>query len=313
MDNDDTPSLRLIARQLAISARELGIFRQFPPIPSDCAWCGSRNDPFSRRFFARFVSLIIWLPIVPSSKILLNLWRILLIASAIVLEAAITVINYQYLSMRVIISALLIAVCILVPVYLVANNPQAFNPLAQVLFSILLTGASVWFGISLNEKQARKEAAGRWLPAAETACKQLLTISNTAERMRLTQATACNSIEPLLPKLEASLSIKQMVDVQCRETAEKLATLRDHVDSAVSHWEVFIANNCEKGECDAISFRIGQVRTTLDAKLKQDFKHPIARKPVIESHLPTRRNRRDPEYLQLLYNLGFPLVRRLVG
>jgi len=176
--------------------------------------------------------------------------------------------------MRVILSALLIIVCILVPTYLAANTPQAFNPLAQVLFSIVLTGASVWFGISLNDKNARKEAARQWLPAAETACKQLLTISNTAERMRLTQETACNSIEPLLPKLETSLPVKQMVDVQCRETAEKLATLRDHIDSAVSHWEVFIASNCEKGECDAISVRIGQVRTTLEAKLKQDFKRP---------------------------------------
>jgi hypothetical protein len=135
MDNDDTSSLWL-------TARELGIFRQFPPIPTTCAWCASRNDPFIRRVFARFVSLIIWLHVFPSSKILLNLWRILLLALALVLEVAITVISYQYLSMRVIISALLIAVCILVPVYLVATNPQAFNPLAQVLFSILLTGAS---------------------------------------------------------------------------------------------------------------------------------------------------------------------------
>jgi len=274
MDNDHTSSLRL-------TARELGIFRQFPPVPTTCEWCASRNDPFVRRVFARFVSLIIWMPVVPSSKILLNLWRILLLAFALALEIALTVIGSQYISMRVIISALLIIVCIAVPSYLVVQTPQAFNPLAQVLFSILLTGASIWFGISLNDRQARKEAARQWLPAAETACKQLLTISNTAERMRLTQATACNSIEPLLPKLETSLPVKQMVDVQCRETAEKLATLRDHVDSAVSHWEVFIANNCEKGECDAISFRIGQVRTTLEAKLKQDFKGPDCEQTVL--------------------------------
>ena len=255
------------------TARELGIFRQFPPIPATCSWCASWNDPFYRRGFARFVSLIILLNVFPSRKILLSLWRILLLVFALALEVAITLINYHYISMRVIISALLIAVGVLVPIYLVANTPQVFNPLAQVLFSVLLAGASIWFGISLNDKQARKEAARQWLPAAETACKQLLTISNTAERMRLTQTRACNSIEPLLPKGETPLHpIRQMVEVQCRETAEKLATLRDHIDSAVSHWEVFIANNCERGECDAIAYRIAQVREALEARLKQDVR-----------------------------------------
>jgi hypothetical protein len=266
--NDQSTSARL-------TARELGLFQQFSAIADrSCALCASKYDPFYRRVFVRLFSLVAWLNIFPSTKLLSILWLIFLLPFAVALEVALTAVASQYTSMRVILSALLIIVCILVPTYLVANTPQAFNPLAQVLFSIVLTGASVWFGISLNDKNARKEAARRWLPAAETACKQLLTISNTAERMRLTQTTACNSIEPLLPKLETSLPIKQMVDVQCRETAEKLATLRDHIDSAVSHWEVFIASNCEKGECDAISFRIGQVRTTLEAKLKEDFKRP---------------------------------------
>jgi hypothetical protein len=257
-----------------LTAHELGLFQQFPPVASTCVMCASRHDPLYRRVFARLLTLVASIGILPSARILSILWLLFLLPFAVALELALTAIGSQYISMRVIISALLIAICIGVPTYLVAKTPDAFNPLAQVLFSILLTGASIWFGISLNDRQARKEAARQWLPAAETACKQLLTISNTAERMRLTQATACNSIEPLLPKLDASLPIKQMVEVQCRETAEKLATLRDHVDNAVSHWEVFIANNCEKGECDAISFRIGQVRTALETKLKQDFKGP---------------------------------------
>jgi len=215
---------------------------------------------------------MIWLRIFPTTKILRILYAVPLFICATALEVVINVITYEFLSMKVTISALLIAVCIIVPIYLVAKTPQAYNPLAQVLFSIVLTGASVWFGVSLNDKQARKEAAGRWLPAAETACKQLLTISNTAERMRLTQATACNSIEPRLPNVESPRTMKQKVEVQCRVTAEKRATLRYHIENAVSHWEVFIANNCERGECEAISYRIGQVRGTLESRLKQDFK-----------------------------------------
>src|SRR5438552_10684692 len=96
------------------TARELGIFRQFPPIPATCSWCASWNDPFYRRGFARFVSLIILLNVFPSRKILLSFWRILLLVFGLSLAVAITLINFHYISFRVIIFSLLIAVVVFV-------------------------------------------------------------------------------------------------------------------------------------------------------------------------------------------------------
>jgi hypothetical protein len=208
----------------------------------------------------------------PARKWVRVVCNLSLLAAALVLELLLSMADSIDSLMKIIISCVLIVVFIALPTYIVAKLPNAYNPLAQVLFSILLAGVSIWLGIALNTSSAKREAAAKWLPAAETACKQLLTISNTAERMRMTQRNACSALDPILPSSSRSEPIRQMVEMQCRETAEKLATLRDHVENGVSHWQVFIANNCERGECEAISFRIEEVRQTLIQRLTEDFR-----------------------------------------
>jgi hypothetical protein len=133
------------------------------------------------------------------------------------------------------------------------------------MFSVFLTAASTWLGIAVNNKRARHDATAKWLPAAETACKQLLTLSATAERMRKTQSTACSTIDPVIADADPKIirPLKALVELQCRETSEKIATLRDHIENAISHWQVFIGTNCEGQDCELIDARLRECRNQL--------------------------------------------------
>jgi len=203
------------------------------------------------------------------SRILHALW---MVPFAAFLEKYLYSEIYEVNKMKSFVSLIVIAACLGIPIYILLERPQDFNPLVQFLVSLLLTAASIWFGVSVNNRAARKEAAKAWLPAAETACKQLLTISATAARMRATEAQSCKSLEPLLPTGGTDCKpIKQLLEIQCRETSEKLAMLKDHIDNAVSHWEVFIGNNCDRGECEDIFTRIDTERQKLSNELATDF------------------------------------------
>ncbi|MGB2807648.1 MAG: hypothetical protein WBC22_07905 [Sedimentisphaerales bacterium] len=176
-------------------------------------------------------------------------------------------------NMKSTISFFFVIALIGVPSYLLIKHPQHYNVASQILFNLMLFGASTWFGISVNNKKSMKEATAKWVPAAETACKQLLTISATAERMKRTVTQSCKRIEPVISHLESAQlePLKCIIESQCRETAEKLANLRNHVDNAVSHLEVFIGANCEGGECDEIANRISLSRKELFRRIDEDF------------------------------------------
>lgn len=48
-----------------------------------------------------------------------------------------------------------------------------------------------------------------------------------------------------------------LVDSQCKESGDRLATLRDQVKNTRRQWESFIRTHCEGAECVAISARLG--------------------------------------------------------
>jgi hypothetical protein len=140
------------------------------------------------------------------------------------------------------------------------------------MFSVFLTAASTWLGISVNNKRARHDATAKWLPAAETACKQLLTLSSTAERMKRTQAQACNALDPIISDGDQKVlkPLKVLIGLQCRENAEKMATLRDHIENSISHWQVFIGANCEGPECNIIDQRLQACRQQLFSQIDSE-------------------------------------------
>lgn len=270
-------------------AKEFGVFRAFSKVPTKCELCAWRFDPYFKRVEVRLQLLDIWL----ECSGLCNrrkVWRRNMHALWIVpLALFLEVYLYSWLNevniMKTFVSLLSVCICIGIPIYILGHKPQDFTPLVQFLISLILTGASVWFGTSLTNKAAKKEASKAWLPAAETACKQLLTISATTARMRATESCSCESIESLLHEGNRNCeAIKALLKIQCRETSEKLATLKDHIDNGVSHWEVFITNNCEMGECDDIFNRIAVERTKLAQELQKDFPEFSSGTPSPEEH-----------------------------
>lgn len=248
----------------------------FDPLPRDsggCLFCPpGRGDPFVKRVIWRSILLLCIIKWVPKKK-----WVWLFVAIPLGLIGCICEIiaGVRTMAKEKVKSAgllLCMVVMIAIPSYIIVKKPTEYGVATQVLFSILLCIASVWFGIFVNTAKARKEATAKWVPAAESACKQLLTISATAERMKRTLVQSCKDIEISLPNMEEKeyAPFKCMVGMQCRETGEKLATLRGHVENAVSHWQVFIGANCEGDECGQIEQRIKECRTKIFADLCGD-------------------------------------------
>jgi hypothetical protein len=271
-----------------------GIFRRFPVGRVSCSTCPpGRADPLILRVLWRaFLPPLLLLKYLPAKFIptkfiqktftpknqtiiiiLLTLPLLLIAISALlyglIAESFIETVATGKENMNSVISAFFVLTLIAIPSYLMSKSPALYNVPTQIMFSIFLTVASTWFGISVNNKRARHEATAKWLPAAETACKQLLTLSATAERMRRTQARACDTIDPIIADgdSKAMNPVKALIRLQCQETSEKLANLRDHIENAFSLWQVFIGTNCEGDECALIDARLQERRQQLFSQI----------------------------------------------
>jgi len=163
----------------------------------------------------------------------------------------------------------IVVALVLAPAYILHQKPADFGVTTQVLFSILLFGASMWFGFSFNTTAAQKEVASRWLPAAESACKELITISLIADRIHRVRGQNRERVLNLLKQLppEQRQPISTLTEAQCGSCADRIATLRAQVDTSIAGWEVFIGKNCTGNECAAITGRLdafrGQQQETL--------------------------------------------------
>lgn len=248
---------------------DVGMFTRFPPGKSECITCPPfRRDHVLKRAFWRGLLPICRIRRCPSNRTGILLLGISALVYGLIVESFIETIHTTGENMNMIISFIFVLALIGVPSYLLMEHPYQYNMPTQILFSVFLTAASTWFGIAINNKKARRDATSKWLPAAETACKQLLTLSSTAERMKRTQALACSAIDPLIPPGSADLvPIRVLVGIQCRETGEKLATLRDHIENSISHWQVFIGSNCEGDECRVIDQRLKDCRSQLFSQI----------------------------------------------
>lgn len=270
---------------------DIGVFARFPRGRTSCITCPpGRGDHFLLRVLWRgilpFIALNFdptnWIPksLIPKKQwaiIVLGITALILLAPPTLLYGAIAECLIESLStakenMNTFISALIALALIAVPSYLLSKNPASYNAPTQIMFSLFLAATSTWLGISVNNKRARRDATAKWLPAAETACKQLLTLSSTAERMKRTQAQTCNAIDPILSGVDENTSkpLKAFMGLQCRETSEKLATLRDHIENSISHWQVFIGSNCEGDECRLIDARLQDCRQHLFSQIDEE-------------------------------------------
>ena len=86
----------------------------------------------------------------------------------------------------------------------------------------------------------------------------------------VTRKADLSAIEPVIADGDQKVlkPVKALIDLQCQETAEKLATLRDHIENAVSTWQVFIGTNCEGEECALIDQRLAGCRQQLFSQIE---------------------------------------------
>jgi len=271
----------------------VGIFSRFPRGRASCITCPpGRSDPLIFRVLWRAILIFCLLRYIPGKLIPTRLvpnrfipksrFAIILLAVpallllgfpallyGLVAESVIETLATGKENMSTVVSALLVLALIAVPSYLMSKTPGSYNVPTQIMFSVFLTAASTWLGVSINNKRARRDATAKWLPAAETACKQLLTLSATTERMKRTQAQACNAVDPIISEgdQKSLKALRVLIALQCRETAEKLATLRDHIENGISLWQVFIGTNCEGDECSLIDARLKECRQQLFSQI----------------------------------------------
>ena len=143
--------------------------------------------------------------------------------------------------------------------------------------------ASLWFAVTISGKEARKAVTDKWLPAAETACNELLTIGATIERMRHRQIKTCEAIELVFPGVPPKelAPIRQIIRVRCDDCAGILGSLKDHVENSFRNWEVFINNNCEQDECEYIHSRLAERRYMLEVAIQG-----ISSEAILQSVIP---------------------------
>jgi len=139
----------------------------------------------------------------------------------------------------------------------------------------MLAVASIAASYRLSKPIANAQARKTWLPFAEIACTNLTTIGLMAERMRRMQRGDCGR---MMESLDASArdrckSLFPVLDTQCRESAEKLASIRDQIRSAQNTWETFIRQNCDGVECEEIDQRLREVER--DMRQRMDMEAPL--------------------------------------
>jgi hypothetical protein len=146
---------------------------------------------------------------------------------------------------------IIVLIIFLLPLFLVAVNPDNYNPLAQVLMDLALFGASVWFGYTISNKEAEKRVTDKWLIAAENACNELTAMRESAKTMRLKQDSIFNLIEKIIPgipnpKLDP---LKELVEFNCRGCAIHIADLQNRIENIRQGYSIFVEANCDDAEC----------------------------------------------------------------
>ncbi len=146
---------------------------------------------------------------------------------------------------------ILAVVFIVLPILLVAFAPNTYNSLVQVLFDIVIFGASLWFGISVSEKEAEKRATDKWLVAAANACMELAAMRESVKRRGLEQDSLCNSIEEIVPGIPLSKlkSVRRLVGRNCHNCATQRADLQNRIENIRQSYSVFVNANCSEAEC----------------------------------------------------------------
>lgn len=168
---------------------------------------------------------------------------------------------------------ILVLIFILVPVFLVVYDQDFYNPLAQILFDIMLFGASLWYGVSIaNEeteekiRRAEKKNTDKWLSAAERSCGEIRAVSVTLTKLSKHQRNKFSDIETTIPGIpERKLKpLKHYLSDKCQECTFSLVANKNHIDNAFQSWSVFINDNCDEAQCRNFHDRLDQRKKEME-------------------------------------------------
>ena len=163
---------------------------------------------------------------------------------------------------------LFILLFILLPTFFAYNRPESLNVLSQILFSVLLTSASIGFGYFVTKKGEMKKVPEGWVSSAEKSCLELLTISFSTESMIDSWESSCQNLPLIFPGVpqEHLDPLVKFIENQCYINAKELKILKHHIDNAYTGWRKFINQNCEPGACAAIDVTLSQKKDELTGK-----------------------------------------------
>ncbi len=155
------------------------------------------------------------------------------------------------------------------PIYL-ANNPNDYTPMVQLLLSLFLFLLAFWIGYTKETERAARKANDKWVPQAESVIYRLLTLHNNVQRFASTTKTSCDKTKCDLPELDTNemRAVKIKIQTDCDATSQRLTDIGFQLEDAIEDWRRFIAANCTGDECSRIFDAISERRQRLKEELQ---------------------------------------------
>ncbi len=153
-----------------------------------------------------------------------------------------------------------------VPTVLLLNYPDTYNnPVVVFLLSVALCGLSVLASRHEFVASAHRAMQTEWLSQAESACDRLLTTAAHVLAVRGRMNCTCDSALHDLPELQTDelKAVRVLLSAHCREAADNMTTIANHMESAIADWQRFIAKNCEGEDCTRIGRNLDKRRAKL--------------------------------------------------
>lgn len=130
--------------------------------------------------------------------------------------------------------------------------------LERAFFSFFITIFSTWLGYLYdshkNKAKEEENFLQRWLPAAQNACYELVTMSAEAKRLQESHERACEAMAKVFPDISKNKleKMKALIGLKCHTCAENMTNLRNRIDNGLKQWETFVDYNCKEPICKHI-------------------------------------------------------------
>lgn len=157
------------------------------------------------------------------------------------------------------------------PPFFLWFNPGQYTPVAETSLNVLLAVLSGWLTYFVTVDTERTAANDRWVPQAESACRNLLTVRTAITVFREGFAMLCTNAEQQIPSLTkpGNAELRAVLHTRCSTGADQLQLIENSLDNAAAEWERFLEYNCNGGDCDRIKTVINEQRQLLGLQIAE--------------------------------------------